>query len=99
MLKTVLWVSLLKLYLITRYNPRVLNPGPPSKQTSLSVYYQNVQGLIPFTYLAENHPKFDEIKLCEIHSYFILFKLAQLYNAFISDCKSHQLTMTFCNLI
>ena len=69
MLKTVLWVSLLKLYLITRYNPRVLNPGPPSKQTSLSVYYQNVQGLIPFTYLAENHPKFDETKLCEIHSY------------------------------
>ena len=69
MLKTILWVSLLKLHLITRYNPRILNPGPPSKQKFLNVYYQNVQGLIPFTYLADNHPKFDETKLCEFHSY------------------------------
>ena len=45
------------------HNPRILNPGPPSKQTSLSVYYQNVQDLMPFTNLAKNYLKFDEAEL------------------------------------
>ena len=68
-LESILWLFSLKLHLITRYNTQILNPGPTTKQKTLSVYYQNVQGLIPFTYLAENHPKFGETKLCELHSY------------------------------
>ena len=68
-LKNILWLFSLKLHLITRYNTQILNPGPTTKQKTLSLYYQNVQGLIPFTYLVENHPKFDETKLCELHSY------------------------------
>ena len=60
-LESILWLFSLKLHLITRYNTQILNPGPTTTQKTLSVYYQNVQGLIPFTYLAENHPKFDKL--------------------------------------
>ena len=44
-----LWYFLLNFLLITLVNPGLLNPGP----NSLSVYYQNVQGLIPFSSLAD----------------------------------------------
>ena len=36
--------------------PRILNPGPPTgnRKKDLSVFYQNVQGLIPFGSLSNN---------------------------------------------
>ena len=40
--------------LIAIVNPSMLNPGPSS--SNLSVYYQNVQGLIPFSNLGDSHP-------------------------------------------
>ena len=35
----------------------------------LSIYYQNVQGLIPFTGLNKTHPNLDNTKLSELHAY------------------------------
>ena len=43
----------------------LLNPGPAN---TLSVVYQNVQGLIPFSNLADNCPNLDVTKLAEIQS-------------------------------
>ena len=46
-------------------NPSILNPGP----TSLSVSFQNVQGLIPFSQLGKSQPKLDQTKIFELNAY------------------------------
>ena len=51
--------------LIGIVNPSLLNPGP----NNLKVYFQNVQGLIPFYELDKPQPKLDETKIYEINSY------------------------------
>ena len=66
------WLSMLNLCLIIICNPSIVNPGPVNKNNnlgSLSVYYQNVQGLIPFSHLSDKNPKFDETKMCELQNY------------------------------
>ena len=35
----------------------------------LSIYYQNVQGLIPFSHVGKSHPIFNDAKLIELHHY------------------------------
>ncbi|NRB82045.1 MAG: endonuclease/exonuclease/phosphatase family protein, partial [Saccharospirillaceae bacterium] len=60
-----LWISIINLILVIIVNPSLLNPGP----TKLSVYYQNVQGLIPFSHLHEDHPNLDHTKILELNSY------------------------------
>ena len=57
--------------LITIINPSLLNPGPTNTKnlTSYSVYYQNVQGLIPFRELSEEHPALHTSKIHELHLY------------------------------
>ena len=44
------------------------NPGPIFKN-ELSIYYQNVQGLIPFGQLGKGHPIFNDAKLIELHHF------------------------------
>ena len=39
------------------------------KSHGISVYYQNVQGLIPFGNLSERHPILDNTKISELHAY------------------------------
>ena len=60
--------------MISIINCSLLNHGPghvlsPSNVTGFSVYYQNVQGLIPFTELSNKYPKLDYTKIAEIHAY------------------------------
>ena len=43
-----IWVYMINLALVTVVNPGMLNPGPGM---NLTVYFQNVQGLIPFSQL------------------------------------------------
>ena len=59
------WTSLLNFLLIAIVNPSLLNPGP----SNLSVFYQNVQGLIPFGELGQAHPKLDQNKLLEFQAH------------------------------
>ena len=53
--------------------PDIRNLGPLSNTntkastTKLSVFYQNVQGFIPFTYLGNDHPLLDNGKIVEMH--------------------------------
>ena len=53
----ILWVHTVNFYLIIKAYPRIKNPGPNFKN-ELTVYYQNVQGLIPFGQLGKEHPVF-----------------------------------------
>ena len=56
--------------LIAIVNPSLLNPGPQN----LSIYYQNVRGLIPFSNLKQPHPNLDSSKVYELNSYIALEK-------------------------
>ena len=49
-------------------NKNISNPGPIFKN-ELSIYYQNVQGLIPFGQLGKGHPIFNDAKLIELHHF------------------------------
>ena len=55
----------LKFLLIGICNPSILNPGP----NSLSVSFQNVQGLMPFSQLGKSQPKLDQTKIFELNAY------------------------------
>ena len=69
-----LWLGYFKFIFLFICNPSISNPGPDSPykhkfSSTLSVFYQNIQGLIPFGNLAENHPVLDNNKLFELHTY------------------------------
>ena len=49
-------------------NITVSNPGTTFKN-EISIYYQNVQGLIPFGHVGKDHPIFNDAKLIELHHY------------------------------
>ena len=62
--------------------PRISNPGPKpnsgtnlhhienkDKNKNISVFYQNVQGLIPFSNLTDQHPCLDNNKIYELLAY------------------------------
>ena len=61
----VLALLLLNFLMIGICNPSLLNPGP----NCLSVSYQNVQGLIPFSQLSKNHPQLDHTKTFELNAH------------------------------
>ena len=58
------WLLLLNFLLIAMINPGLLNPGPGN---TLSVAYQNVQGLVPFGQLNEENPTLDVNKMIELN--------------------------------
>ena len=64
----ILWVHTVNFYLIIKAYPAIKNPGPNFKN-ELTVYYQNIQGLIPFGQLGKEHPVFNNAKLIELHHY------------------------------
>ena len=67
-----LWVHTLNFYLIIKIYPPIKNPGPNSNsnfKNELTVYYQNVQGLIPFGQLGKEHPVFNDAKLIELRHF------------------------------
>ena len=58
-----LFIMLLNFLMIAIINTSLLNPGPEN----LKVYYQNVQGLIPFSNLSDQHPHLDRTKILELN--------------------------------
>ena len=58
--------------------PSISNPGPKSHikvpfndNKSISVFYQNVQGLIPFGCLTDLHPNLNSTKIYELQAYIL----------------------------
>lgn len=67
----IVWLFAINFLMICIINPSMLNPGPDSYQENYnpSVYFQNVQGLIPFSNLNDDHPYLDRTKVLELNSY------------------------------
>ena len=63
-----LWYLLLNFLFLTVVNPSLKNPGPINR-TKLSVFYCNVQGLIPFGELGNDNPTLNVTKLHELNGY------------------------------
>ena len=76
------WLTLLNRLLIFIVFPGIFNPGPKptsgtnlshidnkDKNKNISVFYQNVQGLIPFSNLTDQHPCLDNNKIYEFQAY------------------------------
>ena len=51
-----IWLVSLNLLLIIVANPGIVNPGPNQNIPKISVLFQNIRGLIPFTELGEPSP-------------------------------------------
>ena len=70
-----LWLQYIQFLIFFICNPSITNPGPTCKvhqdknSSGISVYYQNVQGLIPFGNLSDKHPNLDMNKISELHAY------------------------------
>ena len=62
---SILLLLTLNFLLIAISNPSMLNPGP----NHISVYYQNVQGLIPFSQLNSKQPHLDKSKIYELNAH------------------------------
>ena len=73
LIKLIPFIHLLIYFLITIINCSLINPGPglqvEPKTTSINIFYQNVQGLIPFTELNKKHPRLDNTKISELQAY------------------------------
>ena len=69
------WLCLLNLVLIVIVNPSLLNPGPQSSiKNDLTVAFQNVTGLIPFSELSKSNPVLDVTKILELNAYHSEYK-------------------------
>ena len=57
----------LNLMLVVISNMSLLNPGPSTP--NLSVFYQNVHGLVTLNTMSKPHPTLNITKVCELQSY------------------------------
>ena len=64
----VIYLYSINIILVVCSNMTLLNPGPVCKR-EISVYYQNIQGLIPFTHINSKNPPLNLTKLAELHTY------------------------------
>ena len=64
--KYIFWIACSNLFLLTFCNMSLKNPGPPN---TLTVLYQNIQGLIPLSELGNESPALNQTKLCELQAY------------------------------
>ena len=58
----VIYLYSINISLVVFSNMTLLNPGPACKK-EISVYYQNIQGLIPFTHINSKNPPLNLTKL------------------------------------
>ena len=65
-----LWYLIMNFMFLTIVNPSMKNPGPQN-QSKLSVFYCNIQGLIPCGELSNENPTFNQTKLHELNCYLI----------------------------
>ncbi|MCP4458362.1 MAG: hypothetical protein GY816_10125, partial [Cytophagales bacterium] len=66
---TSIWIAMLNLVLLVICNTSILNPGPRANElTKLTVMYQNLRGLVPFSGLVKTNMPLDAGKLLELQS-------------------------------
>ena len=67
-----MWIVSINIILVTLSNMSMLNPGPQSVnsgKSNLSIYYQNVQGLITYNSLGKDSPTLNMTKLLEFQTF------------------------------
>ena len=64
----VIYLCSINIILVVFSNMTLLNPGTVCKR-EISVYYQNIQGLIPFTHINSKNPPLNLTKLAELHTH------------------------------
>ena len=75
MTSCIVWLFMLNGILIVFVNPGIVDPGPShtdvrsGNSKDLNVYFQNVQGLVPFGELNSAHPMLDNTKCLEVSTY------------------------------
>ena len=62
-----LWCTFINFFTLSLSIPDLKNPGPCNNNNYLSIFYQNVQGLIPFSQLNNPNPTLDQTKILEMH--------------------------------
>ncbi len=68
------FLTSLNIVLIMISNMSMLNPGPPSSISELSVHYQNVQGFVIHSTLGSEYPSLNLTKIFEFQSHISLTK-------------------------
>ena len=67
-----IWIVSMNIILVTLSNMSMLNPGPQNSThgiiQNLNIYYQNVQGLISYNSLGQDHPTLNLTKLSEFQA-------------------------------
>ena len=61
------WCTRINFSILELSIPDLKNPGPRNNN-DISVFYQNVQGLIPFSQLGNSNPMLDHTKIMELHA-------------------------------
>ena len=69
-----LFILILNFVFITICNMSLINPGPNSKSRPLSIFYNNVQGLIDTRDLSSSDPHLNRVKLSELQAHIITHK-------------------------
>ena len=68
--KYLIWITISNMILLTVCNMSITNPGPATKNNmKLSVFYQNVQGLIPIKDLGNENPLLNTTKVAELQAH------------------------------
>ena len=68
------YTTSINLCLIVLTTPSMVNPGPATKSRPLSIFYSNVQGLIPITDLKSKTPRLNMTKLYDIQTHIFKYK-------------------------
>ena len=64
----IFWCTFINFFTLSLSIPDLKNPGPCNNNNYLSVFYQNVQGLIPFSQLNNPNTTLDQTKILEMHA-------------------------------
>ena len=68
------YITSINLILIVLATPSIVNPGPNPKARPLTIYYNNVQGLIDIRDLKSKEPQLNMTKLYELHGHIFTTK-------------------------
>ena len=63
------YMTLINLMLIVITNPNIVNPGPETNTRPLTIFYNNVQGLITISSLKSQTPRLNTTKMYELQAH------------------------------
>ena len=68
------YITSINLILIVLATPSIVNPGPNPKARPLTIFYNNIQGLIDIRDIKSKEPQLNTTKLYELHGHILTTK-------------------------